>query len=230
MDESEQEHARRTDQITVTRGTGGRIAERIVANELEVRGFHVTSLNKDGQLGNADLLAAGHGKVWQVQVKGARHRPKHRWWIQYGYCTLEIARGNGSVFNRHDSFYRADIVVLVAWRSPKDYKCIVLRTEDAERAAQLSLDCDYRRPKRNGEERRPSSMIYATLESTPRHNQLPPDIRMKLDEQREILSRHEDAWKILVQGTEPDSQLPLESQRESETTTFISDHTGGMGA
>jgi hypothetical protein len=201
MYKSKQEQTSQSGHVRVTRGAGGRIAERIVANELEVRGFHVTSLNKDGQLANADLLAAGHGKVWQVQVKGARHRPNHQWWIQYGYCAPEIARGTGSVFNRHNSFYRAEIVVFVAWRSPKDYRCIVLQTEDAERAAQLSLDCDYRIRKRNGEERRPTSMIYATLEPTPRHNQRKPEIRVKLEEQRNILSRHEDAWKILVGGT-----------------------------
>jgi hypothetical protein len=76
MNEANQERTSQSDQRAVTRGAGGRIAERIVANELEVRGFHVSSLNKDGQLANADLLAAGHGKVWQVQVKGARHTPK----------------------------------------------------------------------------------------------------------------------------------------------------------
>jgi hypothetical protein len=35
----------------------GRIAERIVANELEARGFRVTDLNRQGLAANADLLA-----------------------------------------------------------------------------------------------------------------------------------------------------------------------------
>ena len=36
----------------------GRIAERIVANELEFRGFRVSDLNREGTSANADLLAA----------------------------------------------------------------------------------------------------------------------------------------------------------------------------
>src|SRR5262249_7457823 len=116
-------------------------------------------------------------------------------------CTPAIAARKDPVFNRHNSFYSADIVVLVAWSSPKDYRCIVLQTKDAEDAAQLSLDCDYRTLTRKGEEKTPTSMIYATLEPTPRHEQKPPDIRSKLDKHRDILSRHEDAWKILVEST-----------------------------
>ena len=40
----------------------GQIAERIVSNELEARGFRVSDLNRDGLSANADLLAAGY---WQ---------------------------------------------------------------------------------------------------------------------------------------------------------------------
>ena len=35
-----------------------RIAERIVSNELEARGFRVSALNKQGLAANADLLAS----------------------------------------------------------------------------------------------------------------------------------------------------------------------------
>lgn len=49
----------------------GGIAERIVANELEYRGFRVSDLNKEGVSANADLLAVKGGKGWQIQVKGA---------------------------------------------------------------------------------------------------------------------------------------------------------------
>src|SRR4051794_27192424 len=68
----------------------GRIAERIVANELEARGFRVSDLNKDGTAPNADLLAVGPGRTLQIQVKGATNGPKDRWWVGYGYCTEQI--------------------------------------------------------------------------------------------------------------------------------------------
>jgi len=43
-------------------------------------------------------------------------------------------------------------------------------------------------------------MIYLTLEPTPRHDRKPMDIQRKLDEQRDIVSRHEDARDILVKA------------------------------
>ena len=49
----------------------GRIAERIVSNELEYRGFRVSDLNKEGTSANADLLAAKDGKATQIQVSRA---------------------------------------------------------------------------------------------------------------------------------------------------------------
>ena len=62
----------------------GRIAERIVSNELEFRGFRVSDLNKEGTSANADLLAVRDGKTWQIQVKGATE--DNGWWVSYGYC------------------------------------------------------------------------------------------------------------------------------------------------
>jgi len=41
----------------------GRIAERIVANELEAYGFRVSDLNKDGMAANADLVAISRGRT-----------------------------------------------------------------------------------------------------------------------------------------------------------------------
>ena len=43
--------------IRIHKGNVGRIAERIVSNELEFRGFRVSDLNKEGTSANADLLA-----------------------------------------------------------------------------------------------------------------------------------------------------------------------------
>lgn len=122
--------------IDITSKNVGRIAERIVANELEARGFRVSDLNKEGVAANADLLAVSPDKRLLVQVKGAAN-PKGAWWIGYGYFTEEFIRGSRRLFNRVESFYKADLVVLVAVRSPREYSCVVMPIEKAEQAADL---------------------------------------------------------------------------------------------
>src|SRR3981189_3515821 len=111
--------------ILIERRNVGRIAERIVSNELEARGFRVSDLNSDGTAANADLLAVSRARNLQVQVKGAANKPAERWWVGYGYCSDEIITNRGEpMFNRRTSFYNASIVVLVAVRGPKEYSCI----------------------------------------------------------------------------------------------------------
>ena len=133
--------------IGINKHNVGRIAERIVSNELEFLGFRVSDLNKEGTSANADLLAAKDGKTWQIQVKGATY---DGWWFGYGYCTEAIIAGKGTgegrMFNRcsTSSFYRAEIVVLVSVKSPREYSCLVLPVETAEKAAQENLDREYR--------------------------------------------------------------------------------------
>ena len=56
--------------INIGRHNVGRIAERIVSNELEARGFRVSDLNSDGTATNADLLAVSPNRTLQIQVKG----------------------------------------------------------------------------------------------------------------------------------------------------------------
>src|ERR1035438_5863121 len=107
----------------------GRIAERIVANELEFHGFVVRNLNLEGLAANVDLLAVKDGKVWQIQVKGCRYDTNFGveggWWFQYGYCKDEhIQNENERMFNRVGNSFLADIVVLVCFKSPKDYRCL----------------------------------------------------------------------------------------------------------
>jgi hypothetical protein len=108
----------------------GRIAERIVANELEFRGFKVTDLNKDGLSPNVDLLAALDGRLLQVQVKGASQKMSSRWedwWVGYGYCNQEIIDNKQPMFNRViGTFYKAEVVALVAVRTPSEYCCVIL--------------------------------------------------------------------------------------------------------
>jgi hypothetical protein len=182
--------------IDINRKNVSRIAERIVANELEARGFRISDLNTDGTAANADLLAVGHGQTLQIQVKGAANRP-NEWWFQYGYCTDEIILNhNIYMFNRRSSFYKADYVVLVAVRSPFEYQCAVLPVTEAERAAQLSLDHDYRKPRRDGQPKKPNK-VYATLRSSPREK--PNQLR---DQEREILMTYLGNWEVLQNRSE----------------------------
>src|SRR6202020_1417511 len=113
-----------------------RIAELIASNELELRAFGVSALNKEGTSANADLLAAKDGKTWQIQVKGATEGGDG-WWVNYGFCHQEVIDKQRDVYNSVESFYRAQVVVLVSVKSASDYKCIVLPVTEAEKAAQL---------------------------------------------------------------------------------------------
>jgi hypothetical protein len=185
-----------TTSIVVQRNVG-RIAERIVANELEARGFRVTDLNKDGLSANADLLAAGHGKVWQIQVKGATNGPEDKqWWFGYGHCTLANIANKEPVFNHRKSFYAAGVVVLVAVRSLKEYQCIVLRADVAERAAQLNLDRGFRKLTRKGTPRKPGK-VWAYIEPAPLEHERPTKTRALAKAERAILRRGLDAWRVL---------------------------------
>lgn len=168
----------------------GKIAERIVMNELEVRGYRATDLNKDGLSANADVLASKESKIWQIQVKGSVNKPEERWWIQYGHCNPKVVSGKSAVFNQKDSFYRGQYVALIAVRSPSEYRCFILPVEEAEKAAQLNLDRYYREPrKRDGGERKPGKM-WINVEKSSRERLQDP----RLDKEREILAAHRDAW------------------------------------
>ena len=183
--------------LFIDRSNVGRIAERIVANELEAHGFRVSDLNKEGVSTNADLLAVGHRKTWQIQIKGATNQRSRQWWVQYGYCTPEIIKKKSRMFNRRKSFYSADIIVLVAVRSPTDYCCVVLKTKDAERAAQLNLDRSYRTRTRSGTEKKPNK-VYVTLDPTPREHTAQG--RDMLVRERRIVKNGLNAWGILLKA------------------------------
>ena len=94
------------DSIGINRDNVGSIAERIVSNELEYRGYRVSNLNKEGLAANADLLAAKDGETWQIQVKGSTE--ENGFWFGYGFCTDAMLAGTESAFNRKATkFYRA---------------------------------------------------------------------------------------------------------------------------
>lgn len=178
----------------------GKIAERIVLNELEARGYRATDLNKDGISANVDLIALKEEKAWQIQVKGATNGKDNKgnwepWWINYGQCNKEQMYGTAQVFNRKKGIFRAQYVVFVAVRSPSEYRCYVLPIKEAEKAAQLNLDVDFRVPRVNGEPHQPGKMWLA-----PEKCEVPNAWTEERAEQRRceraIFHRYRDNWEL----------------------------------
>jgi hypothetical protein len=179
--------------IGINKHNVGRIAERIVSNELEYRGFRVSDLNKEGTSANADLLAARDGKTWQIQVKGATESYDGTW-FGYGHCTDAIIAGDENMFNRStSSFYKAEIVVLVSVKTAKDYHFLVLPVEIAERAAQINLDYAYRTPKKDGGRKKPS-IVWVSFYIPPR---MDASKKAQLETEQELLKPYLDNWDVL---------------------------------
>jgi hypothetical protein len=119
-------------------------------------------------------------------------------------CDLSLGTTNAidatvhqCVSNRRTSFYKANVVVLVAVRSPKEYFCVILPVAEAERAAQLNLDRDYRTLTRGGQRKKPHK-VWILLE--PRLRARPSDVRFA--EERDFLApyRDEHGWARLLQS------------------------------
>jgi hypothetical protein len=153
-------------EVNINRHNVGRIAERIVSNELESRGFRVSDLNKKGTSANADLLAAKDGKTWQIQVKGASEGGSS-WWVNYGFGYQEVIDRQTTMYNSVESFYRAQVVILVSVKSARDYRCVIMPVEEAEKAAQTNLDHSFRNPKRDGSKKKPGK-VWTYLEYDPK--------------------------------------------------------------
>jgi hypothetical protein len=178
--------------ININSNNVGRIAERIVSNELESRGFRVSDLNKEGTSANADLLAAKDGKTWQIQVKGATEGGSG-WWVNYGFGKQEMIDGQKTMYNPVESFYRAQVVILVSVRSASDYKCVVLPVKEAEKAAQLSLDHSFRNLKKDGSKKKPAK-VWAHLGYIPKTkdaSRVP-----LLQAEQDIIKKYIDNWEI----------------------------------
>lgn len=177
----------------------GVIAARIVANELEFRRFRVTDLNKDGFSANVDLLAARDGRVVQIQVKGASQLKKQNgwedWWVGYGYANPEVIAKRRPMFNRvADGCYQAEIVALIAVRTPVEYCCVLLPLADAERAAQVNLDRDYRTLTLKRKSRSPNGKVWVCLDQIPKTRD--PARRPQVDEELRILKAYKNNWNI----------------------------------
>ena len=172
----------------------GRIAERIVANELEFNGFLVRDLNLEGLAANVDLLAVKNGRVWQIQVKGSsydKRYPENGWWFQYGYCMPEhILDKSRYMFNRVDNSFHADVIVLVCVKSPRVYKCIVLPVKTAEDAAEINLNYAYRTKKKDGSDKKPS-VVWASFYIPEKTSD---EKKEAMKRERDLIEAYEDKW------------------------------------
>jgi hypothetical protein len=171
----------------------GRIAERIVSNELEYRGFRVSDLNKEGMSANADLLAVKDGKPFQIQVKGATE--ENGWWVNYGFGHPEVIGRDRPMYNSCSSFYKADFVVLVSVKSPSSYCCVVFPVAKAEEAAQLNLDYAYRTLKKDGSAKKPGK-VWAAIGYISKSKDA-SIMKMRTKEQ-EILTPFVNKWDVIT--------------------------------
>ncbi len=174
----------------------GKIAERIVANELEYRGFRVRDLNLEGLAKNVDLLAVKNERLWQIQVKGSSYNPEWRdnsWWFQYGYCTEEHIRNpEAKMFNRTTGAgsFCADVVVLVCVRAPNEYKCIVLPAKIAEDAAKINLDYAFRAKREGKPKYKPNKVYFAYYKTKART----PERQAGIDAELKLVTPYENKW------------------------------------
>ena len=179
--------------ISINKHNVGRIAERIVSNELESRGFRVSDLNKEGTSANADLLAAKDGKTWQIQVKGATHTSKDGWWVNYGFCDDAIIDGQKEMFNVANSFYKAEIVVLVCVKGPAEYRCVVFPLKAARDAVKLNLDYAYRTLNKDGSRRKPGR-LWVSLDYIPRARD--PSRIPLLEAEQKLVKQFDGNWNF----------------------------------
>ncbi|MBP8232493.1 MAG: hypothetical protein KAY22_09320 [Rhizorhabdus sp.] len=172
----------------------GRIAERIAMNELEARDFHIIDLAYMSKTSaNVDFIASKAGHSFNVQVKGMSWVGKERARVQYGHCDDAMIERRSSVFNRHSNFaLMADVIVLLAVRSPSKYRAVIMPVDAAEQAAQLNMDGYHRQEKVAGGKRKPSK-LWTDLEgaTTPR------TVNTFKDAERAHLQLFENMWETL---------------------------------
>jgi hypothetical protein len=178
--------------VHIHSGNVGRIAERIVSNELESRGYRVSDLNKEGTSANADLLAVRDGKSWQIQVKGSTH--DRGCWFNYGHCNKENIDKGAPMYNRSDSFYRAQIVALVCVESASLYTCVLLPVTKAEELARLNIEREYKPLNKDGTKKKPGP-VWSSLKDIPLR--LTNEVRKQsMSQEQDVLQAYRDKWDI----------------------------------
>ena len=180
----------------MTRTTLEPLLKGLSPTNLNFEDFASPTLTETGPR-ECDLLAVSGDRILQVQVKGATHVYNHPC-VLYGVCTEDIIQDRKqTMFNRHSSFYKADIVVLVAVNSPREYSCVVFPVEDAEQAEQLNLDREFRTLTQKGTPHKPHK-VWAFLDHRPTTKD--PSRQPLLDKEAELLGRYKDNWAILEQA------------------------------
>lgn len=171
-----------------------RIAERIAMNELEARGFHIIDLAYMSKTtANVDFIASKGANSFRVQVKGTTNKPQARWAVQYGFCDENTVQKRHSFFNSKTAFtLQADVVVLLAVKSPSNYRAVVMPVKEAEQAAQMNMDGYYRQPKPGGGKRKPHK-VWTDLEPTPN----PRKQNLFKEKEQAFLRPYADAWETL---------------------------------
>lgn len=189
------------DSIGINKDNVGSIAEPIVSNELEYRGYRVSNLNKEGLAANADLLAAKDGETWQIQVKGSTE--EDGFWFGYGHATEGMVAGTEPAFNKRSTkFYKAELVVLVSVKSPSEYQCLVLPVDVAERAVQINLEHGLRTTKRDGSPKKPGK-IWVALDHPGKPSKPNPKRQALIEEEVKLLTPYRDNWDL------PEKRLDL---------------------
>ena len=180
--------------IGISKDNVGSIAERIVSNELEYRGYRVSNLNKEGLSANADLLAVKDGVTWQIQVKGSTY--SDNFWFGYGYATEAMIAGTEPAFNRRSNkFYKAEVVVLVSVKSPSEYHCLVLPVEVAENAVEINLRHSLRTPRLDGAPKKPAP-IWVSLDFPTKPRNADPQREAFIEEEVRLLLPYRDNWNL----------------------------------
>lgn len=119
------------------------------------------------------------------------------WWFQYGYCKNDhIQTSDAKMFNRVTSSFCADIVVLVCVKSPREYQCVVLPVEVAEKAAQINLNYAYRTKKRDGSEKKPS--VVWTAFYIPKTT---PEKREQMEREQKLIKPYIEKWDFAEGAT-----------------------------
>jgi hypothetical protein len=143
-------------------------------------------------------LQPRNGATWQIQVKGATAQGEY--WFGYGHCTDAIIAGDEKLFNRKSSsFYEAEIVVLVCVKSPKEYECLVLPVEIAEKAVQINLDSYFRVSKRNGDSHKPGK-VWVSLDWIRKSKDA--SRKALYDAEQELLKPYRNNWDCLENGSQ----------------------------
>ena len=104
--------------------------------------------------------------------------------------------------NKASDFYKAQIVILVAVKSPSKYTCVVMPEEIAEKAAQINLDYAYRIPRKDGKPKKPGK-VWVSLVYRPKVRNASKVKHMEAEQK--LIKPYIDNWSIESPAISSDS-------------------------